>query len=117
MADIPDNTVILIASDRLGRGDDDLGAALMLAALKTLPKTGGTPPSHILFMNAGVKLCCAGSKALKDLHALEASGVELLNCGTCLDWFDLEDALEVGRASNMKEILGQQKGAGRVVRL
>ena len=112
-----ENTVFFVASDRLGRGDDELGAALMLAAIKTLPKTDGDPPSHILFMNAGVKLCCAGSKALDDLRALEAAGVELLNCGTCLDWFDLKDALEVGRASNMKEILELQKGAGRVVRL
>ena len=51
------------------------------------------------------------------LGALSDVGVEILCCGTCLDWFDLKDDLSVGRESNMVEILGVQNGAGRVVRL
>ncbi len=112
-----DNTVIFIASDRLGQGDDQLGEALMLAAIKNLAKSGGGLLSHVVFMNYGVKLCCEGSNALDDLRGLGAAGVELLNCGTCLDWFELKDRLAAGRESNMIEILGVQKEAGRVVRL
>ncbi len=111
------NTVFFVASDRMGRGDDELGAALMLAALGKVAKIDGGLPSHILFMNSGVKLCCKGSKALKDLGALGKAGVEILNCGTCLDWFDLKEDLAVGRESNMVEILGLLSVAGRVVRL
>jgi len=111
------DTVVFIAGARLGQGADQLGEALMLAAVKNLAKAPGGPPSHVLFMNNGVKLCCEGSHALDDLRALAAAGVELLNCGTCLDWFDLKEKLAVGRESNMGEILGLQNGAGRVVRL
>ena len=112
-----DRTVVFIASDALGRGDDDLGRALMLAAIKTLAKADGGPPSHLLFMNAGVGLCCAGSHALADLRALAVAGADLLSCGTCLDWFDRRDDLEVGRVINMAEILGLIDGAARVVKL
>ena len=111
------NTVFFIASDCLGRGDDELGAALMQAAIGSLDKLDGGLPSHILFMNSGVKLCCKGSKVLAGLGALSDAGVDLLCCGTCLDWFDLKDDLSVGRESNMVEILGVQNRAGRVVRL
>ncbi len=111
------NTVFFIASDCLGRGDDELGAALMRPAINSLDKLDGGLPSHILFMNSGVTLCCAGSKVLASLGALSDAGVELLCCGTCLDWFDLKDDLAVGRESNMVEILGLQTVAGRVVRL
>ena len=112
-----DRTVVFIASDSLGSGDPELGNALMLAAVKNLPKAEGGLPSHVLFMNAGVKLCCEGSHALDDLAALVDQGVELLSCGTCLDWFELKDALRVGRESNMVEILSLMNGAARVVKL
>jgi len=111
------STVVFIAADQLGGGDDELGRALMLAAVKNLTKAEGGAPSHILFMNNGVRLCCEGSAALGDLKALAAEGTAMLNCGTCLDWFDLKDALRVGRESNMIEILSAMNRAGRVVRL
>ena len=111
------DTVVFIAGDRLGQGDDQLGEALMLAAIKTLAKAPGGAPAHVLFMNDGVRLCCEGSKALDDLRALASVGAELLCCGTCLDWLDLKETLAVGRESNMVEILGLQKEAARVVRL
>jgi intracellular sulfur oxidation DsrE/DsrF family protein len=68
-------------------------------------------------MNAGVKLSCEGSAALSDLKDLANAGVEILNCGTCLDWFNLKDTLAVGRESNMIEILGLMNSAPRVIRL
>ena len=112
-----EKTVVFVASDVLGGSDDELGRALMLAAVKNLGKLPGGAPSHVLFMNDGVRLCCAGSKALDDLGALSAAGTELLSCGTCLDWFELSDDLVAGRVSNMGEILGTMDGAGRVIRL
>ena len=109
-------TVIFFGGDRIGAGDDALGAVLMRGATKTLEALE-PPPEACLFMNAGVKLCCTGSDALDALRALEARGVELLCCGTCLDWFHLKDALEIGRVSNMLEILSRQNAAARVIRL
>lgn len=109
-------TAVFIGDDALGGGDAELGRALLLSALKNLHKAGDLP-SHVLFMNAGVRLCCSGSAALDDLRGLAGAGVELLCCGTCLDWFELKDALSVGRESNMVEILTVMNGAARVVRL
>ena len=107
---------IFFGSDRIGSGDDDLGAVLMRAAAKTLGALDPLP-EVCLFMNAGVRLCCEGSAVLDALRDLEARGVELLCCGTCLDWFHLKDELTVGRASNMLEILTRQNTAARLIRL
>ena len=111
------DTVFFVGGECLGGGDDELGRALMLSALGTAAKLPDGPPSRILFMNGGVKLCCPGSPALETLGALADAGTELLCCGTCLDWFDLKGSLAVGRESNMLEILGAMDAAGRVVRL
>ena len=109
-------TVVFIAADRLGAGDDELGAALMLAAVGALGRLA-PPPSSVLFMNAGVKLCAPESKALRDLRDLAARGTDLACCGTCLDWFGLRETLAVGRPSTMAEILALQQAAARVIRL
>ncbi len=109
-------TVIFFGGEGIGVGDADLGAVLMRGATKTLGALEPLPDA-CLFMNAGVKLCCAGSAVLDALRDLEARGVELLCCGTCLDWFHLKDALAVGRVSNMQEILSRQNAAARVIRL
>lgn len=110
------DTVVFVASDRLGTGDDELGAALMLSALAALPKLA-PPPARVIFMNAGVRLCCAGSPALPALRELAALGADLACCGTCLDWYELRDRLEAGRVSNMVEILSLQAAGARVIRL
>ena len=110
-------TVVFVASDLLGQGDQELGRALMLAAIKNLVKMEGGAPSHVLFMNAGVLLCCEGSHATADLQALELAGAVLLSCGTCLDWFETRDTLIAGRVSTMGEILSLMNRAARVVRL
>jgi len=109
-------TVIFIGSEWIGRGDDDLGAVLMRSAVRTLGALDPLPEA-CLFMNGGVKLCCEGSVTLDALRGLEELGVELLCCGTCLDWFDLKDELVVGRVSNMPELLSRQNAAQRVIRL
>lgn len=108
--------VVFIASETLGGGSDELGGALMRSALKTLA-ADELLPSSLLFMNAGVKLCCEGSAALGDLEKLAAAGTEILCCGTCLDYYGLIDDLRVGVSSNMKEILGRQAAAGKLIRL
>ncbi len=110
-------TVVFVPTDRLGSGDDELGRALLRSALKHLAGLADPPVSHVLFMNAGVRLCCEGSDALGDLQALADAGADLLCCGTCLDWFALEEKLRVGRRSGMAEILGLQNAARRLIRL
>jgi len=107
---------IFIGSDRVGSGDDELGAVLMRSAVKTLGALDPLPDTF-LFMNTGVRVCCEGSDVLDALRELESRGVEILCCGTCLDWFHLRDVLAVGRPSNMLEILSRQNSAEHLIRL
>ena len=75
-----------------------------------------TKPDALLFYNAGVRLCCRGSLLIDDLRALEGEGVEIIACGTCLNYFDLAEDLEVGRVTDMLEIASILAGAGRLIR-
>lgn len=96
-------TVLMLSSNTLGRGDDELGGVLMRTFIHTLGETD-LKPHKIIFMNSAVKLVTRGSEVIDDLRALEKENVEILACGTCLGHFGLRDAVEVGRISNMYEI-------------
>jgi len=107
--------VVFIATDTIGRGDDDLGRLLMIAFVKTLPQVKPAPKA-ILFMNAGVRLTVEGSEVLEALNEMESGGVELLVCGTCLDFYKVKDSLRVGKISNMFDIATEMMNAAHVVR-
>ncbi len=106
-------TVVLSAAT-IGRGDDELGAILTRNFLRLL-KDSEPRPQALIFMNGGVKLVVDGSPVLDELEALQALGVELLSCGTCLDFFELRAQVKAGRASNMAEIFAHLSGADQVV--
>ena len=108
-------TVVQISAATMGVGDDELGSLLMRSFIKTQAQLDDRPDA-ILFYNDGVKLCCSDSLLIDDLRALEASGIEIIACGTCLNFFELADRLEVGRVTDMLEIAGRLAAAGRVVR-
>ena len=55
-------------------------------------------------MNAGVRLVAGDAAVLDSLRALAGAGVDILSCGTCLDYYDLMERVAVGRVSNMNEI-------------
>ena len=105
--------VLLIASDTLGRGDDHLGSRLMQSFLHSLGALTSRPET-IVFMNNGVKLVTGDSLVLEDLRRLEAQGVELLACGTCLAYFKI-DKIAVGQISNMHTIADTLLRASKVV--
>lgn len=109
------DTVILISSEVLGRGDDDLGQTLMAAYLDTLSQFAKRI-SHVILMNSGVKLAVGGSQVLEQLRGLEKVGAQVLSCGTCLNHYGLRERLEVGTISNMLSILETLFRAGRVIR-
>jgi selenium metabolism protein YedF len=111
-----DDRVILIDSDSLGRGSDELGKILMRTFMHTL-EGSDDKPQKIILINGGVKLACAGSEVLEDLQNVAAKGVEVLCCGTCLDYFGLKTSLQVGRISNMYEILEALTRAGKTLKL
>ena len=113
--DARSNTIVVVASDRMGEGNDELGKVLIksfifaVTQLEQLPKT-------MLFYNGGATLTTEGSDSLEDLKSLEAQGVEILTCGTCLDYYGLKDKLAVGGVTNMYSIVEAMAGAGRIIR-
>ncbi|OQA14304.1 MAG: DsrE/DsrF-like family protein [bacterium ADurb.Bin363] len=109
------NTVFYIASDQMGIGVEDLGHILMRAFIKTI-KDLKKKPEKLIFVNSGVKLSTKGSKVISDLQELQKSGITILSCGTCLDFYGLKEDLEVGNISNMFEILSSLEKADKVIR-
>jgi selenium metabolism protein YedF len=97
--------VVLMAADGIGQGDLDLARLLMWGVLYTLTESEHLP-RRVILMNSGVKLATAGSESLINLKKLEDRGVEILSCGTCLEFYKLTNALAVGGITNMYEIAG-----------
>lgn len=99
---------IAFASDTMGKGDEGLGKILMKSFVYTVSES--TPyPSTLIFYNCGVKLTCEGSEVLDDIKKLEDEGVEIISCGTCLDFLNIKDKLKVGSISNMYTIYEKLK--------
>jgi selenium metabolism protein YedF len=109
------NIVVFINSNTMGKGDDDLGAILMKAFIKTL-KDVEPLPARIIFVNSGVFLTTEGSEVIPDIKGLEEMGIEILSCGTCLDFFHRKESLKVGIVSNMYDIASSLIQADRVVK-
>jgi len=107
--------VVYISSQHLGSGDEDLGSFLMKAFLKTLLDFE-TQPNRLILVNSGVQLAAEGSKVLETLQMLSEKGVEIICCGTCIDFYELKGKVKVGRISNMYEIIESMLEADRVIR-
>jgi len=105
---------VFINADRMGRGDDALGAGLMKNFLLTL-KEMGSELWRLVFVNSGVKLCVEGSASLEALQELEKSGVSILVCGTCLDFFKLLEKKQVGETTNMLDVVTSLQVADKVI--
>ncbi|ADK86505.1 selenium metabolism protein YedF [Desulfarculus baarsii DSM 2075] len=110
----PTRHLVLVRSDTFGRGDDALGAGLMKNFLLTL-KEMGPELWRLVFVNAGVKLCVTGAPTLECLLELEAAGVSILVCGTCLNHFGLLEQKMVGQTTNMLDIVTSMQAAAKVV--
>lgn len=115
---IPDKRggfVVAVDTDAMGRGSDELGRTLMkgfLFAVSQLPQL----PKAILFYNGGARLTVEGSDSLEDLKNMEAQGVEIMTCGTCLNYYGLTEKLAVGGVTNMYSIVEKLAGADKVVK-
>lgn len=92
--------MILITTDSMGKGDETLGKTLMKSYLYSLTEAD-VMPKTIAFLNSGVFLTTEGSPVLEHLSKLAADGVEILSCGACLDYYQLNDKLVAGEVTNM----------------
>jgi selenium metabolism protein YedF len=109
-----DDHIIVIKSDKMGMGDDDLGALLIKGFINSIG--GVTPlPTKIILYNSGAKLVATDSPVLGALRDLEAKGCEILVCGTCADFFQIKEQIAVGSISNMPTILESMTAATKIV--
>ena len=110
-----ENVVISIGSDKMGEGEEELGKILIkgfiyaLTEMENLPKT-------ILLYNKGVFLASTFEDTVKDLKVLEERGVEILSCGTCANFYQVQDKIKVGTVTNMYTILERQMQATKVIK-
>ncbi|MGL5657817.1 MAG: sulfurtransferase-like selenium metabolism protein YedF [Cetobacterium sp.] len=109
------NTIIVIASDKMGDGETALGETLMKGFIYTLTEMESLPKA-ILFYNKGVFLTASNETTIKDLRILEKRGVEILSCGACLNFYHLENNIAVGSITNMYNIIEKQMKANKVIR-
>jgi|WetSurMetagenome_2_1015567.scaffolds.fasta_scaffold00237_13 selenium metabolism protein YedF len=109
------NVVVAITSDKMGSGNDELGEKLMNSFFKILPLVQSLPTA-IVFYNAGVKFAVEGSPVEEYLKEIEASGVRLYLCTTCIDFFSLKEKIKVGIISDMYQILNVLNEADLIIR-
>jgi selenium metabolism protein YedF len=107
--------VVYINSQSLGVGEEALGTILIRSFFRTLLDSE-TKPFRMIFINSGVRLTSEGSEVLETLKSLSVKGVEILSCGTCLDFYGLKEKVKVGMISNMYDIVQSLMEADRVIR-
>ena len=114
--DNSDNTVIAISKNFMGNGSEELGKLLIKGFIYTSSEYDKLPKT-IVFFNSGVKLTTEGSPCLDDLEKLQDNGVEIISCGTCLDYYGLKEKLKVGEISNRYTIYETLFNAGKVINI
>jgi selenium metabolism protein YedF len=108
--------LIMITNDVIGNGERTLGEKLMLNFLKTLPEMGDSL-WRLVFLNEGVKLSVKDSPALPVLTQLEAQGVSILVCGTCLEYYSLLEKKGIGVTTNMLDIVTSLQAAEKIINI
>lgn len=91
---------IMIATDVMGTGSEELGRNLMKSYFYSLTEAD-VKPETMMFLNKGVYLTTEGSPVLELIRKMEEEGVEILSCGACLDFYKLKDKLAAGTVTNM----------------
>lgn len=109
-----ENSCVFLSSDKIGEGDIELGKILMKGFVYTLTETKPYP-KYIILVNSGVNLSTSNEDTVENFKRLESFGVEIVSCGTCLDFYNLKENLKVGRVSNMYDILEIMKNTDKTI--
>jgi selenium metabolism protein YedF len=109
-------TLVLLATDSLGHGDEGLGRHIVVNFLKTA-KEMGPDLWRLVLLNGAVKLTVEGSEALPYLQELARNGLGILVCGPCLKTFNLFEKKQVGELTSMLDIITSMQLADKVISL
>jgi hypothetical protein len=114
---VPDSdTVLLLTRFGMGDAEPELQQKLVATYFSLLVEND-LHPAAVCFYGSGVRLAVQGSPVLDQLKALEAMGVRLILCSTCLNYYQLADQVQVGIVGGMTDILEAQRRAGKVISL
>ncbi|MGD0227608.1 MAG: DsrE family protein [Terriglobia bacterium] len=110
------SVLLQVIHDGMGSADPELQHTLLRNYLLLLQENG-TLPGAICFYTSGVKMAAEGSPVLDVLQSLEARGVRLIVCKTCLDHYGLLEKVRVGIVGGMGDIIAAQWLADKVISL
>jgi len=111
-----DGMAVMISRDTMGTGTDELGKILIKSFIYSLTELA-EPPKHVIFLNSGAHLTVEGANTVDDIKSLESAGAEVLICGTCANYYNIQDKIAVGSISSMAEITGRIASVGKVVNI
>lgn len=111
---IKEGTIMVISQNVIGN-DVALGEILMKSFFGVLAESDALPDT-IIFYNSAVKLCVEEGQILDDIKLIESKGVEILSCGTCLGHYEMKEKLQVGKVSNMYDIVAKQMNAKTIIK-
>lgn len=109
-----DDFAVVIGSDKMGSGEDELGQILIKGFIYSLSQLD-VPPSHVVFLNSGAFLTSEGSNTIDDLKVLEEKGTTILTCGTCANYYNITDKLAVGTITDMYGITAVTTNASKTL--
>jgi len=95
-------TVVYLNEEYAGSGD--VGVSLLAKFLGALLQV--EKPEYVICVNNAVKITTnRAHPSFKPLKDLEAAGVKILSCGSCLEAYKLVSDLSVGEMSNAYEVM------------
>ena len=107
--------IVVVDTDVMGRGDDQLGATLMKSFFYALTEQELLPKQVILY-NGGVKFAAATADTMEDLVTLAEKGVEVYACGACTDFYGITSQIKIADITNMYRIIEMMREASRIVK-
>ncbi len=109
------NIVVFVTSDSIGDANE-LGKTLMqgfignIINMESLPKT-------IILVNTGINLTTLNHDTVTALNILAEKNIEILSCGACLTYFNLEHNLKVGEITDAHRVMTRLFAADKVIKL
>jgi len=114
IAPVATNYVVVIKSEFMGIGVDELGQFLMQAFINSLIEAEKLPAAILLY-NSGVKVAVKGTETALSLQELEDKGIPIYACGKCLEYYNIKYLMAVGMVSNMYTITKYMTEASHVI--
>ncbi len=111
------NSLLLLTKKTLGQVEPEdraFGESMLLKFLHNLEGQAQELERVILYTE-GVKLAIKGSESALSLQFLCDSGVEVLLCQSCLEYYGLDPQELVGEVSNMQRIATYLAQANHII--